>query len=147
MSQGRVKGRALFPLSATNIPPSTLHRETDPYHRAAENLTWWTKSPYVEYVPYGQARKEQLLHLFTTKISIWAAWTQHLCLGLLPTEFSFIFQGLPSPPPPGQGPALGFSLTAGHASSRQLLTLLCSDLPQYPGQRQLSMGRLHQTPH
>lgn len=37
-------------------------------------------------------------------------------------------------------------LTAGHSSSRQLLALLCSDLPQYPGQRQLSTGRLHQTP-
>lgn len=45
---------------------------------------------------------------------------------------------------PSAGPR---SLRAGHSSSRQLLTLLCSDLPQYPAQRQLSMGRLHQTPH
>lgn len=38
-------------------------------------------------------------------------------------------------------------LRAGHSSSRQLLTLLCLDLPQYPGQRQQSMGRLLQIPH
>lgn len=39
LSQGRVKWAALFPPWATNIPPNTLHGETDPYHGAAENLT------------------------------------------------------------------------------------------------------------
>lgn len=137
--------------SATSTPANTTAR---PDRLVPQGHRVLNLPRGAQQTPCAQAG-EQLLHLSATTPPVHAAGTQHLQLCLLPTAFSCFFQLFPlSPGHRNEALPKAVLSLQGHrppqsrtqSFSRQLLTLLCRDLPLYPGRRQLSMGRLHQTP-
>lgn len=153
MSQGTVKGTALFPLThqhSTQHPPwrdRPISQGSRQPQKGDKNSPMWNVFPVDRLERnslFTYLQQKSLYELLELSISVSASFQQ-----------TFHSSSKGSLHHHHQGKALPWAfpsarhrlLTAGHSSSRQLLALLCSDLPQYPGQRQLSTGRLHQTPH